>query len=129
MIERREAQLPQFVEALVSESVAVLLGQGLSAANARAAGLDIARRICSQFGKQMLYIPSAIQWERTDRDRRMWDQYGQPGPDGVRPYTSARVAQIAAAENLSLLWVYTVLKQMREDDLASRQVELPGLDG
>ena len=118
-----------FVDALVETGVRQLVGQlGVAEDDARSAMHEIARSICWQYARQEIYVPVDMEWSLSERDRRMWQAYGQHGPDGVKPYTAARVAQIAQAEQLTVVHVYRIFKLAQRREMAARQGTLPGLE-
>lgn len=119
-------KLLQFVDHLVATAEQVL-GEELKVEKdrARAAGTEIARRICAQYGKTFMYVPSALPFELTERDREIWAEYSTDGPDGAKRYTRDRVDQIASARNLSPQHVYSIVKLMHQVEMARVQAGLP----
>lgn len=118
-----------FVEALVETGVKHLMADlHVSEPPARAAMAEIARSICWQYARQFIYVPLDTEFELTKRDQRLWDAYGQPGPDGVRPYTAARVAQIAQEAEVTTVHLYRIFKLAKQREHAARQADLPGID-
>ena len=102
---------------------------GVSEPTARDLMTTIAWDICGQFARTTLYIPALLELQRTERDRRISNAYAAAAAgDGSRPYTHARIVEIAAAEQLTVRQVYDILKLERQRDLADRQQQLPGLD-
>lgn len=90
----------------------------------------IALSICARHARTHLYVPVAIEMlQNGPRNRQIWDAYKQPGPDGARPYSLARVAQISDQHRLTVRQVHAILKQMRELEVVARQVALPGFEG
>lgn len=119
-----------FVEALVETGVKQLMADlQVAEPPARAAMAEIARSICWQYARQFIYVPLDLEFKLTERDQRLWDSYGQPGPDGVRPYTAARVAQIAQDAEVTTVHLYRIFKLAKQREMSSRQADLPGIEG
>lgn len=118
-----------FADTLVETGVAQLVADlQVPEEAARAAMTEIARSICWQYGRQFIYVPIDMEFALTERDQRLWDDYGQPGPDGVRPYTSARVAQIAESAKMTTVHLYRIFKLAKKREMTARQPQLPGFD-
>ena len=118
-----------FVDALVETGAKQLVADlKVSDDTARATMGEIARSICWQYARQFIYVPLDMEFALTERDQRLWDAYGQPGPDGVRPYTSARVAQIAQEAEMTTVHLYRIFKLAKQREMAARQHSLPGFD-
>lgn len=123
------AKVTVFADALVETGVKQLVSDlQVTEEAARATMGEITRKICWQYARQFIYVPLDMEFELTQRDQRLWDAYGQPGPDGARPYTSARVAQIAQLEEMTTVHLYRIFKLAKQRELASRQHQLPGFE-
>ena len=123
-----DRKLYQFVDALIE------IGEGeivralkVDAEQAREVMREVAHGICFRYGRTTLYVPADLQFGLSKRDEEIWRQYGLPGPDGSRPYTAARVAQIAEEYKLTSVRIYQIVKTMQARELAARQGELEGL--
>lgn len=124
---KQRETLLQFVDHLVA-TTAQVIGEELpqvDAAKARQVGVEIARRMCAQYGKTYMYVPSVLPFELTERDREIWAEYSVDGPDGARRFTRDRVDQIASARNLSPQHVYSIVKVMHQAEVARVQSGLP----
>lgn len=120
---------PEFVEQLVDIGARQLVADlDVPEAAARATMSEIARSICAQFSRRFIYVPADMEFALTERDQRLWDAYGQPGPDGARPYTGERLAQLAAEAELTTVHLYRIFKLARRRELAARQHTLPGFE-
>lgn len=127
-------KLYQFVDALVATGMRELVGltlepgKPLDDEKARTVMLAIAKSICFQYARSILYVPVDLEIGLSQRDRLIWTEYGQDGPDGVRKFTPERVAQIAEAHQLTVSHIYCIARMMHKTEIASRQGRLPGLD-
>lgn len=88
----------------------------------------IARAVVREFAKFQLYVPAVMEWELDPRNAKIGEQYAQPGPGGVSPFSRARVEQIAREYDRTPRQVYNVLTYLRESDARARQLGLPGLE-
>lgn len=120
---------PEFVEQLVEIGARQLVADlEVPEAAARATMSEIARGVCAQFARRFVYIPLDMEFALTERDQRLWEAYGQHGPDGARPYTGERLAQLAAEAQLTTVHLYRIFKLARRRDMAARQHTLPGFE-
>lgn len=119
----------QFVDALVEIGTKeVSEGLKVGSEQARQVMQSIARSMCFRFAKTIMYVPADMEFELSQRDSEIWTKYGQEGPDGVRPYTPQRIAQLGEEYKLSVAHLYCIVKLMAKRDLAARQGQLPGFD-
>lgn len=124
-------RLYQFVDDLVAIGVRDLVGQAsLQEEAARDLMTSIAHQLCSQYARTNMYVPAVLELPLTARDEQIWQEYSQPvfGTEGTRPYTAARVTEVAAKHNLSERHVYSVLALMRAREQKRLQVQLPGFE-
>lgn len=109
---QRETLL-QFVADLVAQAEAVLSGLGVGNDKARQAGMEIAFRMCEQYAKTYMYVPTANNLHQALRNHDIAREYDQDGPNGVARRSRDRIDQIAAAHGLSVQQVYNVLQLQR----------------
>lgn len=125
-----KAKLYQFVDALVAisvrEMVTSLGSRGVTDVVAQPVARDIARGICFQYARTVMYVPVDMEFDLSLRDQQIWEQYGQDGPDGVRKFTPQRVAQVAELHKLTVAHIYCIVKLMQKREVESRQGHLPG---
>ena len=120
-------KLYAFVDALVATGTKELVsGLGIEGQRARDVMTDIAHAICFQYARSILYVPADLEVQLGQRDKSIWGDYGQDGPDGARKYTPHRVAQLAEQHQLTTAHVYCIIKLMHKRELDSRQGRLPG---
>ena len=121
----------QFVDDLVAVGTRELVLQaGLAEAEARTVMTGIAHALCAQYARTTMYVPALMEIPLGERDERVWANYGAPafGTAGSRPFTAARIDEIAEAERISARQVYSVVALMRQRDQARRQPALPGME-
>ena len=125
---KQREKLLQFVDDLVAQAVAVLTtALQVPEPQAREAANAIARRICEQYAKTYMYVPSAMDFERTERDLEVWRKYGEDGSDGVRRYSRDRVDQLAEEYGVTPQHVYNIVRLQQHIETLSRQGQLPGI--
>ncbi len=119
----------QFVDALVATGVRELVtSAGMTEQTARDFMTAIAHQMCFQYAKEHIYVPAVMELKLSSRDVAIYNEHATEGPDGVRPYTAARLEQIAAAHDLTLRQCYNIIALARRRDQAMRQPQLPGLE-
>lgn len=129
--ERRqgERRLYKFVDDLVRIGAREIRGElGTDDKRARDIALQIANSVCLEYARFHVYVPACVELQLDPRNQAIWDQYGQPGPDGARAYSPDRIAQLAAEHSLTDRQIYSILAVMRERELATRQGVLQGFD-
>lgn len=123
-------KLYAFVDALVATGVREIVAAGLCTDEdkARQVAHEIAKSICFQYAKSIMYVPVDLEFQLSQRDDEIWSKYGQDGLDGARKYSAARVAQLAEEYKLTVAHVYCIVKAVHRREMASRQGQLPGLE-
>lgn len=123
-------KLYQFVDALVATGTREMVRAGLTAdeEKAREVAHEIAKSICFQYAKSILYVPVDLEFKLSQRDNEIWAKYGQDGPDGAKKYTPSRVAQLAEEHNLTVAHLYCIVKAVHRREIEARQGRLPGLE-
>ena len=126
----KNKRLYAFVDALVATGAREILRAGLTAdeTKAREVAHEIAKSICFQYAKSIMYVPVDLELQLSQRDDEIWRQYGEDGPDGARKFSPARVAQLAEEHNLTVAHLYAIVKAVHRREIASRQGTLPGLE-
>ena len=121
-------RLYQFIDDLVATGVRELTtSAGLPEQAASDLMTAIAHQVCFQYGRSHLYVPAVLELTLTPRDEQIYSEHASEGPDGVRPYTAARLEQIAATRGLTLRHCYNIIALARRREQARRQPQLPGL--
>jgi len=126
-------KLYQFVDALVVTGSREIVSAGLTKDEdqARLVAHAIARSICNQFARSLMYVPLDVESELAARDQEIWEKYTVDGPDGARKYSPVRIAQLAEEYKLTVAHLYCIVREGRKRqsaELQSRQGRLPGLD-
>lgn len=98
------------------------------AEQAREVMRQIAHQVCYLNAKCVIYVPEDLDFELSQRDVQIWEQYQQDGPDGARKFTAHRVEQLAHDYNLTTQQIYNIVRLMRRREVADRQGVLPGLE-
>ncbi|MBE7419871.1 MAG: hypothetical protein HS128_19365 [Ideonella sp.] len=101
--------LLQFVSDLVAQAESVLLNLGVDPSKARQAGMEIAFRLCEQYAKTYMYVPTPNSLVQALRNHAIALEYDQDGPGGVARRTRDRIDQIAAIHDITVQQVYNVL--------------------
>lgn len=130
---KTDKKLYQFVDALVATGAREIVGAGLTKdeIKARLVARSIARSICDQYARSILYVPLDVESELAARDDEIWQKYTVDGPDGAKKYSPVRIAQLADEYKLTVAHLYCIVRAGRSREaaeLASRQSRLPGLD-
>lgn len=129
---KSKAKLYQFVDDLVAVAVremrTSLAGHGITDEIAQPVARDIARGICFQYARTVMYVPVDMEFELSRRDELIWEQYGQDGPDDVRKFTPLRVAQLGEQHKLTVGHIYCIVKLMQRREMERRQGRLPGFE-
>ena len=95
-------RLHQFIDDLVAIGVRELTASAaLPKQEARDIMTAIAHQVCFQYARSHLYVPAVLELTLTPRDAEIYSEHATEGPDGVRPYTAARLEQIATARGLT----------------------------
>ena len=131
---KQRTKLLQFVDDLVAKSVQVLTTTlDVPEPQAKAAATEIAHRICSQYARTYMYVPTDLDFELLPRDRAIWNDYGEDGPPDAqgrvaRRYSRDRVDELAAQHGITPQQVYNIIRMMKRLELRERQNTLPGFD-
>lgn len=129
---KSKAKLYQFVDDLVAIAVremsTSLAGRGITDEIAQPVARDIARGICFQYARTVMYVPVDMEFQLSQRDELIWQLYGQDGPDDVRKFTPLRVAQLGEQFKLTVGHIYCIVKLLQKRELERRQGRLPGFE-
>jgi Mor family transcriptional regulator len=125
---RRRRQVTNFREAVVRHTAEVLRAAGIPDAEGRAHGDEVARRLCHEYGKSQMYVPSTQTWDVTERDERLYEAYTSRSAAGTPPFTQQRVEEVADEFKITTSYVYQVVSLVRARMQQDRQPTLPGLD-
>lgn len=127
MTYRGSQRAKEFVESTTAVAARLMVGAGLAPDVAAELAVQLARELCSLYGREKLYIPADLDFKRQERDLAIWTKYGQRGPS-AGPYTAHRVAELAAEYDLTETQVRNITRLYQQRQVADRQGTLPGLD-
>lgn len=109
------------VEEIAAQEVSATV-PALAADVIEALGRRIALGICARYARTQLYVPAAVALlHNGPRNLEIWQAYHQDGPDGARAYSGARVNQIARQHRLTARQVQSIIKRLRDRDIADWQ--------
>ena len=130
MSRKKREKLLQFVDDLQAHSIKVLTKMGVPEPTAKDAATDIAQRICAQYGRSYMYVPTDLDFKLAARDVELWVKYGQDGPPPTcaKKYSRDRVEELAEEYELTSQQMYCILRLMHRQEVSSRQGVLPGLE-
>jgi Mor family transcriptional regulator len=83
----------------------------------------IADQVCVEYARRNIYVPADFD----PRNREIVQKYHQASRSAAA-CSHDRVRELAIEYALSTRWIYTLVKEARQADLAARQGVLPGLD-
>lgn len=104
---------PELLIDLIDKTAAVLLDAGLDKENAMKCAHAIGNHMRKEWGGQMLYFPKGLAADISARDLEMYKRF-----DG----TNHEV--LAKEYDLSVQWVYKVIKTIHSMEIAKRQADL-----
>lgn len=128
---KQRTKLLQFVDDLVAQATkAMTASLDVSEEAAKVVATDIAHRICSQYGRSYMYVPTDLDFELSARDKEIWRKYGEDGPGerGARRWTRDRVDELATEYDLTPQQIYNIVRLMHRLEVKDRQGNLPGLE-
>ncbi|MBF0309492.1 MAG: transcriptional regulator [Magnetococcales bacterium] len=91
---------------------------GIDEQQADQIGGHLAQRLASHFGGQQIYIPKDTLFALSKRDEEIYAAWS----DGWKHH------ELAKRYNLSVQWVYEVIKRVQEYRRKQRQRPIPGLE-
>lgn len=80
---------------------------------AKQAGVDIAQRIAQVWGGEVIYIPRAVLFALSERDLNIW-----------REFNGTNHRELARKYNVSMQWVYQIVKRVQKEEMAKRQIDM-----
>jgi Mor family transcriptional regulator len=99
----------------LTEHIAVALNELVSMddGTARHVAKEVADRMSAHWGGQNIYFPMGLSVKLSRRDRQIYDEFnGTNHSDLARKYS------------VSLQWIYKIVKAVRKDEIARRQVDM-----
>lgn len=104
---------PELLIDLIDKAAAVLLEYGIDKDKAKVCAHAIGNHMRKEWGGQMLYFPKGLAADISARDLEMYNEF-----DG----TNHEV--LAKKYDLSVQWVYKVIKTIHAMETAKRQADL-----
>lgn len=104
---------PQFLADLLTYNTQVLMDSGLDEEAATAAAREVCRRMCGEWGGQLIYFPHWLRESLTERDQQVWEEF-----DG-RNHSA-----LAKKYNVSVQRIYRIVEIMRVQENDKRQGKL-----
>lgn len=112
-IETFEEKAPEILGDVAKHAETELVKSGVEQERAQQIGIDIARRIAQVWGGSVIYIPRGLRLKLSERDLKIWQEF-----NGFNQQELARKYQV------SVQWVYQIVKKMRKEEIAKRQPNL-----
>jgi Mor family transcriptional regulator len=105
---------PELLADLASQCSAVIHERlGLDAVKADEIGRETAERMSFIWGGQNVYFPKGLIYQLSIRDRQIFDEFnGKNHADLARKY------------KVSLQWIYKLIKTVRAEEIAKRQMTI-----
>lgn len=98
------------VDMIQHVSVALAELVNMDESQAKQVAREIADRMATHWGGQIIYFPKGLSYKLSHRDREIYERFnGNNHSDLVREY------------GVSLQWIYKIIKAMRKEDIATRQ--------
>ncbi|MCW5657399.1 MAG: hypothetical protein KIT60_06830 [Burkholderiaceae bacterium] len=127
---QRETLL-QFVADLVAHAESLLVDVGIKPDQARQLGMELAFRLCEQYSKTYMYVPTPNNMRQALRNQAVAAEYNQDGPKGVLRRSNDRIHQLAAQHDLTAQQVRNVLNlhgALQADEPRRGGAFLPGFE-
>ncbi|MCU1717439.1 Mor transcription activator family protein [Pseudomonas sp. 5P_3.1_Bac2] len=85
----------------------------LDASHAEQVASAVAERMAAHWGGQNIYFPMGLSIRLSRRDRQVYDKFN-----------GHNQSELAREFGVSLQWVYKIIKAVRKEEIARRQVDL-----
>ena len=104
---------PEFLDDFMAKSTDILENDiGLSPEQALSAAEKLVKFIKKDWSGQQIYFPKCAEDELSARDLQLWEQFN-----------GNNYSQVAREFNVSVQWVYKVVKFMRAKNIANKQID------
>lgn len=80
---------------------------------AKQIGVELARCIAENWGGEVIYIPKALLIALSERDLAIW-----------RDFNGNNYRDLARKYNVSMQWVYQIVKRVQKEEVAKRQFDM-----
>jgi len=99
----------------LAEQVSLALQElvGIDKAKTDQVAREVADRMAGHWGGQNIYFPMGLSWQLSRRDRQIYDEF-----------TGSNHSELVRKYNVSLQWVYKIVKTVGREELARRQGDL-----
>lgn len=113
-VEIFEQKAPELLADLAKHIEAELISK--VAANddlAKQIGIEIAHKVAHTWGGAVIYIPRNLVLLISERDRQIY-----------REFNGHNHQELARKYNVSVVWIYQIVKKIRKEEIARRQMDL-----
>lgn len=83
--------------------------------NAKQIGVEIAQRIAHNWGGEVIYIPRNLILLLNERDMKIFNEFN-----------GHNHCELARKYNVSMQWIYAIVKRITKEEIAKRQEDLFG---
>jgi Mor family transcriptional regulator len=99
----------------LTEHIAVALVElvSMEADAARHVAQEVSDRMAAHWGGQNLYFPMGLSVKLSRRDRQIYEEFN-----------GTNHSELARKHGVSLQWIYKIVKAVRKDEIARRQVDM-----
>lgn len=80
---------------------------------AKQISVEIAHKIAHAWGGEVIYIPRNLVLILSERDRQIW-----------REFNGSNHRELARKYDVSMAWIYQIVKKMRKEEIARRQIAM-----
>lgn len=80
---------------------------------AKQISIDVAHEIAKTWGGEVIYIPRNVALLLSERDHQIWQEFN-----------GFNHRELARKYNVSMAWVYQIVKRMRKAEIARRQFDM-----
>ena len=72
--------------------------------------LESCKTLCQHFGGELVYIPKAIVWKLSERDREIYEKFN-----------GHNQRELAKEYGVSVIWIYSLIKRVKKEVLKEQQ--------
>lgn len=80
---------------------------------AKQIGIDIAQKMAQNWGGEVIYIPRNLLMVLNERDMQIYNEFN-----------GNNHRELARKYNVSMQWVYKIVKRIHKDEIARRQISM-----
>jgi Mor family transcriptional regulator len=104
---------PEFLADLLDHTKAILIKHGMSDNMAEQVSREVSSQMQSVWGGQQIYFAYGLRASLSERDQKIYDEF-----------CGDNHAELARKFQVSVQWVYKIVKHVRAEDMARRQGNL-----